>query len=86
MKCSKSSFSVAAVLLVALLPLSSGTLARDADSASTSLAAAHTARQQCLKVCRARYRDCISLKQIPNFECRGVHQDCVRNTCEAVRG
>jgi len=87
MKCSKSSFSVASALLVAFLPLTSEPLhARDADSASATFAAAHTSRQQCLKVCRARYRDCISLKQIPTFECRGVHQDCVRYTCEAVRG
>ena len=38
--------------------------ARDADVAPLTLAAAQTAKQQCISVCRARYRDCQSLKQI----------------------
>ena len=56
--------------------------ARDADLASHSLAAAaQTAKQQCLKTCRARYHDCRRLKQLPSFECQGVYQDCTRYTC-----
>ena len=87
MKCSKLSFSVVSVLLVALLSLSSGALnVIDADSASTTFAAAQTAKQKCINVCRARYRDCLSLKQIPSFECRGVYQDCVGFTCDTARG
>jgi hypothetical protein len=49
-------------------------------------AAAQTAKQQCISTCRARYRACLSLKQIPSSECRGVYQDCTRFACNAVRG
>ena len=78
MKCSKRSF----VLFALLLPLSAGTLnARDADHASDTFAAAQTAKQKCINTCRARYRDCLSLKQIPFAECRGIYQDCTRFTC-----
>lgn len=82
MKCSKRSFAVLFVLFALLLSLSMGTLyARDADPASLTFAAAHTAKQKCIDTCRARYRDCLSLKQIPSSECRGIYQDCTRNTC-----
>jgi hypothetical protein len=84
MKCSKRSFAVVSVLFALLLSLSTGTLnARDADLASLSFAAAQTANRQCINTCRARYRDCLSLKQIPAFECRGIYQDCTRDTCNA---
>ena len=85
MKCSKRSFAVASALFALLLSLSTGTLnARDVDFASLTFAAAQTAKQRCINTCRARYRDCLSLKQIPSFECRGVYQDCRRNTCNAA--
>jgi hypothetical protein len=84
MKCNKRSFAVVSVIFALLLCLSTGTLnARDADLSSPTFAAAHSAKQQCINSCRARYRDCQSLKQIPSFECRGVYQDCRRNTCNA---
>ena len=87
MKCSKRSFAVVSVLFAVLLSSSTGTLnARDADLASRTFAAAQTAKQQCMNVCRARYRACFSLKQIPASECRGVYQDCIRFTCNAVQG
>jgi hypothetical protein len=64
MKCSKRSFAVVSVLFALLLSLSTETLnARDADLASLTFAAAQTAKQQCINTCRARYRDCLSLKQ-----------------------
>jgi hypothetical protein len=83
MKFSKRSFAIiSAVLFAVLLSLSAATLnARDADSASLTFAAAQTAKQQCTNICLARYRACFSLRQIPSSECRGVHQDCVRYTC-----
>ena len=82
MKCSKRSFAVVSVLFALLLSLSTGTLnARDA--ASLAFAAAQTAKHRCINTCRARYRDCLSLKQIPSPECRGVYQDCTRYTCNA---
>jgi hypothetical protein len=82
MKCSKRSFAVVFVLFAILMSSSTGKLnARDADLTSVTLAAAQTAKQQCIKTCRARYRDCLSLKQIPSSECRGIYQDCTRHTC-----
>ena len=84
MKCSKRSFAVVSVLFALLLSLSTGTLnARDADLTSLTFAAAQTAKQQCMNTCRARYRDCLSLKQISSFECRGIYQDCTGYTCNA---
>jgi hypothetical protein len=69
MKCRKRLFAVVSVLFALLLSLSTGTLnARDADLASLTFAAAQTAKRQCIKTCRARYRDCLSLKQIPSSE------------------
>jgi hypothetical protein len=85
MKCSKRPFAVVSVLFALLLSLSTGALnARDADLASLTFAAAQTAKQQCINTCRARYRDCRSLKQIPSFECQGIYQDCTRSTCNAA--
>jgi len=92
MKCSNRSFGVVSVLFAVLLLLSlsslvvsTGTLnARDADAASFTFAAAQTVKQQCRNTCRARYRDCLSLKQISSFECRGVYQDCTRYTCTGL--
>jgi hypothetical protein len=85
MRCNKQWFSIVAVLFVAIVPSSSGALdARDADNASIILAAAHTAKQKCINLCRDRYRACFSLKQIPSFECRGFYQDCVRYSCTGL--
>jgi hypothetical protein len=82
MKCTKQSFAVICVLLAVPLSLSLGRLnARDADRA---LAAVQTAKQQCINTCRARYRDCRHLNQLPSFECRGVYRDCSRYTCTGL--
>jgi hypothetical protein len=84
MKYSKRSFAVASVFF-ALLALSAGTPnARDADLSPRTVAAAQTAKQRCINTCRARYRDCRSLKQLPSFECRNVYQDCTRLTCNGL--
>jgi hypothetical protein len=57
MKCSKRSFAFVAVLIAVLLSSGTGKLsARDADLAPLVFAAAQTAKRQCLKTCRARYR------------------------------
>jgi hypothetical protein len=83
MKCSERSFVLVSILFAVLLSSSTGTLnARDADLSSLTIVAAQTAKQ-CINTCRARYRDCLSLKQIPSSECRGIYQDCTRNTCNA---
>ena len=79
MASSKSKFAIASTLFAALL--SSSTEARTADFTSVTLAAAQTAKRQCLNTCRARYRDCVRLNQLPSFECRNVYQDCTRYIC-----
>jgi hypothetical protein len=58
--------------------------ARDADFVAHAVAVAPTAKQQCINACRARYRDCRHLNQLPSFECRGVYQDCTRYTCTGL--
>jgi len=84
MKCSKRSFTLVSALFAVLLSSRTGTLnARDADLASRTFAAAQTAKQQCINTCRARHRSCLSAKQIPSIECRGIYQDCTRYTCNA---
>ena len=85
MKCTKRSFAIVSVVFAVLLSLNIGTLnAREADVASRTFAAAHTAKQQCLNACRARYRDCRHVNQLPSPECRGVYQDCTRYTCTGL--
>jgi len=85
MKCSTRSFAVVSLLFAMLPSLSVGTHnARDADLASPTFAAAYTAKQQCISLCRERYRDCRRLNQLPSFECRGVYQDCVRYSCTGL--
>jgi hypothetical protein len=85
MKCSMRSFAVISLLFAVLLSLSIGKLnARDADLASRTFAAAQTAKQKCINTCRARYRDCRRLNQLPSFECQGTYQDCTRYTCTGL--
>ena len=85
MKCSKRSFALVSALFALFLSLSAETLnARDADLASHTFAAAQTDKQKCMNACRARYRDCRRLNQVPSFECRSVYQDCTRYTCTGL--
>jgi hypothetical protein len=84
MKCRMPSIAIVPILFALLLSLSTGTLnARDADLTSPTVAAAQTSHRQCMNTCRARYRDCVHLKQIPSSECRGIYRDCTRFTCHA---
>jgi hypothetical protein len=85
MKCRKRSFAVVSLLFALLLSLSIGTLnARDADLAFRTFAAAQTVKQQCINTCRAHYRDCRHLNQLPSSECRGVYEDCTRYSCTGL--
>ena len=82
MECSKRSFAVVSVLFALLLSLSAGTLnARDAASLPSRRL---RPKQQCINTCRARYRDCLRLNQLPSFECRGVYRDCTRYVCTGL--
>jgi hypothetical protein len=85
MKCSKRSFAIVSLLFAVFLSLSIGTLdARDADLASHTFAATQTAKQQCINACRAHYRDCRHLNQLPSSECQSVYQDCTHYTCTGL--
>jgi len=78
-------FSIISFLIAVLLSSGIGTLnARDIDSTLQILAAAPTAKQQCMNTCRARYRDCRRLNQLPSSECRGIYQDCTRYACTGL--
>ncbi len=71
MKSSKPSFVVISTHLAALLWFSVGTLnARESDLAFRTIVAAQAAKQQCINTCRAHYRDCRQLNQLPPSECR----------------
>ena len=86
MKCSKS-LAVTIVLFPVLLSLGvEKPSARDAGLGPQTVAAAQTAKakQHCISYCRARYRDCRHLDQLPTFECRGVYQDCTRYSCTGL--
>ena len=85
MKFSKLKSAIIPVLFALLLLSSMEALnARDTDLAPLTFAAAQTAKQQCSNTCRARYRDCRRLNQLPSFECRGVYQDCTRYFCTGL--
>ncbi len=82
MKFRKRPFAVVSIFFTVALSSSIETLhARDVDIAPRTFAAAHTAKQQCINTCRARYHDCLRANQLPSFECRGVYRDCTRYTC-----
>jgi len=84
MKCSKRSL---AVITVFSLSLGIGILgANDTGLAAQALAAAQTAKaqRQCISHCRARYRDCLRIDQLPSFECREIYQDCTRYSCTGL--
>jgi hypothetical protein len=68
---------------VALLALM-GAATASAQQSNKPNAAAQTVKNQCLHTCRARYRDCRHLNQLPSFECRDVYRDCTRYTCTGL--
>ena len=84
MKCRKRSFAIVSLVFAVLLSPSIGTPNARADFVSRTFAATQTVKQQCINTCRARYRDCRRLNQLPSFECRGVYQDCTRYTCTGL--
>jgi hypothetical protein len=82
MKYRRRSLAVAAVIFVVFLSSVLGKLyAGDDDLAPLTVVAAQTAKQQCARTCRARYRDCQHLNQFPLFVCQSVYQDCIQYAC-----
>jgi len=85
MNSNSRSLAIIAVSCAMLLSLGIDRLsASEANLAAALLVAAQTTKQQCINSCRARYRDCRRLKQLPSFECRGVYQDCTRYACTGL--
>lgn len=85
MNSSKRAVAVVYLLVASLLSFGAEALdAREADLASRTFAAVQTAKQKCVNTCRARYRECLALKQMPSSRCRDVSQDCTRLTCNGL--
>ncbi|PWT85122.1 MAG: hypothetical protein C5B58_03595 [Acidobacteria bacterium] len=82
MKYRKRSLMVAAFVIAVFPSLSPRTLnASDDHLAAVTFVVAQMTKQQCTSTCRARYRNCRHLNQLPLFECRSVYQDCIRWAC-----
>jgi hypothetical protein len=79
MKASIFSFALVFIFLVGLALPANTVRARDGDDKPFMVAAAQTHKQKRVNACRARYRDCVKLNQIPTFECQYIYQDCVNH-------
>ena len=53
--------------------------ALDNDGKPLIFAAAQSSKQKQVNACRARYRGCVKLNQIPSFECQYIYQDCIKH-------
>ncbi len=65
-------------LVVPILPVATSK-ARDGDDKPLTFAAAQSSQQKQANACRARYRDCVKLNQIPSFECQYIYKDCMNH-------
>ena len=72
-------FATLALLFPTLALPAAAVKAQDVDDKPLTLAAAQSSKQKRINACRARYRDCLKLNQIPSFECQYIYQDCTRN-------
>ena len=79
MRNSISSLVLGFIFLVALAWPSATVKARDGDDKPLTVAAAQSSKHKRINACRARYRDCVKLNQIPTFECQYIYQDCVNH-------
>ena len=72
------SFAVVSIFFVSFtLPAATGQARAVNDEPVTF--AAQSSKQKYMNACRARYRDCLKLNQIPAFECQFVYEDCLRH-------
>ena len=78
MKIITSSFAIVLFLAAPVLP-QAPVKARDADDKPRTVAAAQSDKHKRINACRARYRDCVKLNQIPSFECQYIYQDCMNH-------
>ena len=70
------SFAIASIFTGLVLPVAT-VKARDVDDKPVTVAAAQSSKQKRVNACRARYRDCVKLNQVPSFECQYIYQDCI---------
>ena len=75
----KAGLSLALLLIVFAIPVLpvAALETRDSDEQPLIFAAAQSSKQKQGNACRARYRDCVKLNQIPSSECQYIYQDCI---------
>ena len=73
------SFALVFIFLVALALPAATVKAREGDDKPLTVAAAQSSKQKHINACRARYRDCVKMNQIPAFECQYIYQDCLNH-------
>ena len=78
MKSSICSFAIVVIFTGLALPMAT-VKAGDADGKPVTVAAAQSSKQKRVSACRARYRDCVKLNQIPSVECQYTYQDCINH-------
>jgi hypothetical protein len=54
--------------------------AYDINHPSAAFTTAESSQQKHIKICRTRYRGCLSLKQIPSGQCQYIYEDCLHHT------
>ena len=84
MNCRKRSLAIAAFPIAVFLSFGIDTLKASDAGLATRFAAAHMAKQHCINACRARYRDCRHLNQLPPSGCLGIYHDCTRYSCTGL--
>jgi len=76
MKSSISPFAVS-VFSASLVLTPVGVRAGADDGKSLTSTVAQVSKPKQTNACRARYRDCVKLNQIPSSECQYIYQDCI---------
>jgi hypothetical protein len=79
MKSITLSSAIALVFFAALAWPPATVHARDGSDSLQNFAAAQSSKQKRKNACLARYRDCLSRRQIPSFECQYIYEDCVNH-------
>lgn len=79
MNSSMWSVATALVIFVAFALPAATVKAQGVGETRLTFAAAQSEKQKRAKSCRARYRDCMNLKQIPAFECQYIYRDCTNH-------
>jgi len=79
MKRSIFSIALAFIFFFALAFPAATVKAGEGDDKPLTVAAAQNSKHKRINACRARYRDCVKLNQIPTFECQYIYSDCLNH-------